>query len=243
MVLPLQQIQKLIEYFLKTLIGANMKIVIISDTHMLHDHVMLPCGDMLIHAGDMAGHGTEQEVMRFNNWISKLDFKHKIVIGGNHDWAFEKNEIDHKSLGFTYLQDESILIDGIKIYGSPWQPDFCHWAFNLPRGKKLKEKWDLIPNNTDILITHCPPRGICDKLEDHYVDGKRCDGAHEGCDDLLTAVRRVKPKYHIFGHIHSGYGKFKNEHTTFINAAICTEQYQPINEPFVINYKELNVSG
>jgi len=95
-----------------------------------------------------------------------------------------------------YLQDESFEVYGIKIYGTPWQPAFGNWAFNLPRGKKCLEKWNLIPNNIDILITHTPPVGHGDFA---------CSGVRAGCVDLLMSVQnRIQPKYHIFGHIHEG---------------------------------------
>jgi Icc-related predicted phosphoesterase len=111
------------------------------------------------------------------------------------------------STGYTYLEDsECKLVDpntttetALSVYGSPWQPEFYDWAYNLPRGVALKEKWDMIPTATDVLITHGPPHGILDKA----ADGVLC-----GCRELLTAVKtRVKPRLHIFGHIHEGYGK------------------------------------
>lgn len=188
---------------------------------------------ILIHAGDVCSQGTLMEVVRFNNWIRDLPFKEKIVIAGNHDWYFEKKgrAFIKDTSEFTYLQDESITIDGIKIYGSPWQPEFYNWAFNLPRGIKLKEKWDMIPDDTDILITHGPPLG--------HNDWVRRDRSNVGCADLLEAVKRVKPKYHIFGHIHSGYGQSANDDTVFINASVCNEEYQPINKPFVIEIEKV----
>ena len=100
----------------------------------------------------------------------------------------------------TYLQDSSTEIYGLKIYGTPWQPKFCGWAFNLERGQELCEKWDKIPEDTDVLITHTPPVGY----------GDLCStGIRAGCVDLLMSVQqRVKPKYHIYGHIHEGIKRF-----------------------------------
>eukprot|EP00026_Physarum_polycephalum_P017756 Phypoly_transcript_19088.p1 GENE.Phypoly_transcript_19088~~Phypoly_transcript_19088.p1 ORF type:complete len:151 (+),score=18.92 Phypoly_transcript_19088:146-598(+) len=118
-----------------------------------------------------------------------------------------------------YLRDKAINLEGINFYGAPWQPEFCKWAFNLPRGQALKEKWDMIPSNTDILITHGPPKGILDRVE----------GSNEGCADLLAAVQRIKPKYHIFGHIHEGYGEFSDGTTHFINASNLNGAYRPTN--------------
>lgn len=97
-----------------------------------------------------------------------------------------------------YLEDSAIEICGVKIYGTPWQPEFCKWAFNVPRGQQCMEKWDMIPEGLDVLITHTPPVGHGDLV---------CSGVRAGCVDLLTVVqKRIKPKYHIFGHIHEGSG-------------------------------------
>ena len=208
-----------------------MKIVCISDTHSMHDEIKLPPGDMLIIAGDICNHGLEHEVIFFNQWIKSIDYKYKIVIAGNHDWYFQKRKVKRDEFDFTYLQDESIIIEGIKIYGSPWQPEFYNWAFNLPRGELIKAKWDMIPRNTDILITHGPPLNYGDLT---------LYGKNVGCADLLNAVNRIKPKYHIFGHIHPAYGIYKNDDTTFINASVCNEQYEPINKPVVININSEN---
>jgi Icc-related predicted phosphoesterase len=98
-------------------------------------------------------------------------------------------------------------------------------AFNLQRGQDLKAKWDLIPEDTDVLITHGPPYGHLDTIQ----------GFSQGCQDLLTAVEYVKPKFHVFGHVHKGAGLSKNEHTTFINASSCNEWYKLANRPIVFN--------
>ncbi len=111
---------------------------------------------------------------------------------------------------YSYLQDSSTVIvppapnsastsPGIKVYGAPWQPAFGNWAFNLLPGSELKEKWDLIPDSTDVLITHGPPRTILDVTE---------AGDYTGCALLREVITgRVKPRLHIFGHIHEGYGE------------------------------------
>ncbi|MDF1816105.1 MAG: hypothetical protein P1V20_28145, partial [Verrucomicrobiales bacterium] len=111
-----------------------------------------------------------------------------------------------------------------KIWGSPWQPEFHDWSFNLPRGSALAEKWALIPEDTDILITHSPPRGILD-LCSH--------GGREGCDDLLKRVVELRPALHLFGHIHEAHGKEFHNETNYINASICNLGYRPVNSPFV----------
>jgi Icc-related predicted phosphoesterase len=117
-----------------------------------------------------------------------------------------------------YLQDQSVIIEGLKFYGSPWQPTFHNWAFNKDRGEKIKTEWDKIPSDTDVLITHGPPFGILDKT----VDNEKV-----GCEELLLAVNRIKPKIHIFGHIHENYGEIKLNGTHFINPSSCDYNYIP----------------
>lgn len=127
----------------------------------------------------------------------------------------------------TYLQDEPLTISGIKLYGTPWQPEYCNWAFNLPRGTQCLEKWNCIPSDTDVLITHTPPVGHGDLC---------CTGVRAGCVELLTTVQsRVRPKYHVFGHIHEGYGITSDGKIIFINASTCNINYVPVNPPIVFD--------
>lgn len=170
------------------------------------------------------------ELLDFNAWLESLPHKHKIVIAGNHDWCFEQEENADKAKAIltaaTYFQDSGVEINGVYFYGSPWQPAFMDWAFNLERGKPLHEKWENIPSKTDVLITHGPPMGILDKtITDETV----------GCFDLMERVNKVKPRYHVFGHIHEGYGQMDKGGTVFINACICTERYKPVNNPIVFD--------
>ena len=205
-----------------------MKIVAISDTHTYIPAV--PIGDVLVHAGDFAGRGNLRDLEIFLAWFGALPHKHKILVAGNHDWCFlgryeRKEAVRRASEVCTYLEDSSITIDGIKFYGSPWQPEFHAWAFNLPRGKALKEKWDMIPEDTDVLITHGPPQFIRDF----------CPGGNVGCADLAARVMELNQlKYHIFGHIHEGYGIETRGNTTFINASICSGNYRPTNDPILV---------
>lgn len=200
-----------------------MKFVCISDTHLRHN-LTVPDGDVLIHSGDATNIGTIQEVAKFNNWLGTLPHTYKFFIPGNHDWLFETNEALARSTlsnAITLIDEGHTLPNGVHIYGAPWQPEFCNWAFNLPRGSELKAKWDLIDRCTDILVTHGPPVKIKDRTPRN---------THVGCNDLFDAVLRVAPKYHIFGHIHGGYGKEFFNGTTFINASICDERYVATNE-------------
>jgi Icc-related predicted phosphoesterase len=204
-----------------------MKIVMISDTHGMHSMLNMPSGDVLIHAGDFSAHGTLDNARDLNEWLGTLDYKHKIIIAGNHELCFEQNPEEAQGLitNAIYLQDSSVIIDGIKFYGSPWQPRFFNWAFNLERGPELKEKWDLIDIDTDVLITHGPPYGYLDKT---------MGSEHVGCGELIKAVHRIQPKLHVFGHIHCGYGIDKEGSTIMVNASSCTERYDPHNEPLVV---------
>lgn len=202
-----------------------MKVVCISDTHNKHGYISVPDGDVLIHAGDMTGRGRLEELIGFVSWMKAQPHEHKILIAGNHDFIFENQPVVAQIMvgtSITYLQDSEVVIGGVKFYGSPWQPWFFDWAFNLPRGEHLREKWDLIPEDTDVLITHGPPMGILD-----LTTGGEC----VGCAELLVAVKRVKPKFHVFGHIHESYGEHTIHDTHFINASTCTRQYNPTNPP------------
>ena len=211
-----------------------MNITFISDSHGKHNRMTddLSGGDMIIHAGDVSNRGLKSEIEDFLFWFSNLPYKHKIFIAGNHDFGFEDIRHSYEDgivipNGVTYLQDDSVTIDGIKIYGSPWQPWFHDWAFNLYRGEALAEKWNQIPDDVDILVTHGPPFGIFDKT---------MRGLNVGCEDLLKRVNDIKPKIHVFGHIHEGYGMRDGEITTFINASSLDEDYRYTNKPIVIDY-------
>ncbi len=78
-------------------------------------------------------------------------------------------DIVAKSKYWKYLEDSSITLYGINIYGSPWQPFFCNWAFNLPRGEELASKWSAIPQETDVLLTHGAPFCHGDKIPMKYA--------------------------------------------------------------------------
>lgn len=207
-----------------------MRLVCISDTHTFENQIVVPDGDVLIHAGDATIEGTDDEVWMFGQWLNSQPHKYKVVIAGNHDWLFERNpDAARQLLGFGgvhYLQDSGVEIEGVYLYGSPWQPRFCDWAFNTDRGEEIKCKWDRIPQ-CDVLITHGPPWGVLD-----YVQLGR---EHLGCEELIKAVGRVRPKVHVFGHIHGGYGEAEINGIRFINASICDEAYRPVNAPIVID--------
>lgn len=208
-----------------------MKIVLIADTHGLHDQLQLPEGDMLIVAGDLTNTGKSTQVSTAAVWLGSLPYKHKIAVAGNHDFYFEREPAHAAALlaehGITYLQDTRVKVEGLLIYGSPWQPAFMNWAFNVPRGR-LGRYWEQIPSGLDILITHGPPFGVLDQAIPGTTD-------HVGCEELLAAIEKTKPRVHVFGHIHGSYGATKNEHTTFYNASLANERYEIVNQAWVVD--------
>ena len=213
-----------------------MKIVCLSDTHNCNREIVVPDGDILIHAGDATIRGTQFEVEEFLQWFSALPHRHKIFVAGNHDWLYENDNRFARLLTanfkIRYLQDSSVEIEGLKIYGSPWQPRFFNWAFNLDRGAEMAEKWRLIPGDADILITHGPPHGILDEVPSNYGAEKA------GCEELRRKIEQIsksgKLKLHVFGHIHCGYGIEENFGIKFVNASVCDESYAPTQPPVVV---------
>lgn len=226
-----------------------MKIVLISDTHGLHKsmlHLLPERADVLIHAGDCTNIGNQNDVREFMYWFQNLKgFDTKIFIAGNHDWAFEKkpawlreliNEENLSQSDVVYLEEEEFILQSpefsrpLKFYGSPYQPRFFDWAFNVDRDK-MNVYWERIPRDTDVLITHTPPQGILD-LTLH--------GDRTGCSYLKCHIEQIKPALHIFGHIHEGYGYTTMGNTLFINASICNRSYSPINKPIIVDLTEVN---
>jgi len=237
-----------------------MRIWFISDTHNKHGFLDIPLEgvDMVIFAGDATiqkSHEMNNNEMRdFLDWFKSLHYKYKIFIAGNHDTSIEHGLVTRGDIpeGIIYLEHESIEIEGIKIFGSPYTPKFgTDWAYNVPRNM-IKSYWMDIPTDTDILVTHGPPKGILDLTQ--YDSRSGADGNSYfqcGCKELLERVKVIQPKYHVFGHIHpekncpnSGILKINNCSTTFINAAVCDfgrdeedkKIKQLINNGFIIEY-------
>lgn len=207
--------------------SASIRLVFVSDTHGFHDFPVPP-GDVLVHAGDGCIVGTLEEASEWAAFLRRQPHPHKIVIAGNHDRCFEAGFEQAKALfeDFDFLHDSGCERLGLSFWGSPWQPWFFDWAFNLPRGPQLAAKWALIPELTDVLITHAPPHGILDECY---------DGALVGCEELRKALDRVRPRVHVFGHIHEAYGTTHVGQTLFINASICTLRYRPTNPAIVVD--------
>ena len=203
-----------------------LKCIAISDTHCNHKKLKLPKADVIIHAGDISCRGRKDEVVEFIKWFEQLNYAHKILIAGNHDFFLEKEPVNEVRQiippTINYLQDSGCTIEGVHVWGSPFTPRFHDWAFNRSRGKEIRQHWMKIPAHTDLLVTHGPPYGILDQTssEDHVGDR-----------DLIEVVSTIKPKVHVFGHIHEGYGRFVKGTTTFINASLCNERYELIHAP------------
>lgn len=196
------------------------RIIFISDTHNQLHKMNIPDGDILIHSGDATGNGTPKEISKFNEDLGDLPHPIKIFIPGNHDWMFQTHEELAKKLmtNAEVLIDQEYIWKGLKIYGSPWQPEFCDWAFNLPRGEEIAKKWANIPNDTNILVTHGPPYGTLDLVLGRYQN--------LGCEELAKRVLEIKPLIHSFGHIHTGHGVCMKHNTLFVNASTLNERYE-----------------
>lgn len=212
-----------------------MKITCISDTHNKHNQIptkYLAGGDCLIHSGDVSGRGSRYEVEEFLKWFNGLPYTHKILISGNHDFFFEeasKEEVDetmYKYPNIIYLNDSGVEIEGFKIWGSPVQPWFYNWAFNR-KGTDICKHWDLIPLDTNILITHGPAKGYLDMT---------LNGDVTGCPYLLDKISELKNlKLFVHGHIHEAYGRVDfPDGGIFLNASVLDARYVMKNIPHEI---------
>lgn len=224
----------------------KIKITCISDTHSQHKVLgggFLPGGDILIHAGDFMSSGySEREALTFFDWFNQIDnYDTKILIAGNHDRIME-NEPTHMQGLLTgyktidYLQDDTLELwdeedQQLTIYGTPWQPEFYNWAFNLPRGGAIREKWGMIPFGTDILVTHGPPFGKLDVVNR--------SNENVGCIDLMDRIKEIKPKICVFGHIHESAGYVFDGQTHYINASILDDTYLFRNKPINFDWDSI----
>ena len=183
-----------------------MKILHISDTHGLHRQMKdLPMADVIIHSGDFSNSGTEEEVLDFLNWLIELPYQHKIFVTGNHDLClWDADGIEDLPDNIYFLQDKSVTIDGKKFFGL---------AYNHSE--------DLIPDDADVVITHEPPIMMLDESS----------GIHWGNAPLRNRILKVKPRYHLFGHAHNGYGTIKQDGIIFSNAAVLNDCLQMTRKP------------
>ena len=207
-----------------------IKFVIISDTHGQHHDLHLPEGDILIHAGDFCHYGGTDYLYDFLGWFGELDYEHKILVAGNHDFFADEQPEKFQALlppEVTYLNDSGTAIHGLQFWGSPVQPDLTGWAFGRNRGAEMDLHWELIPENVDVLITHTPPYGILDSTR---------SGQSVGCDVLSQRVPFFEPGLHVFGHVHASYGKEVIGGTTYINAANMNSKGVIANPPMIFEW-------
>ncbi|MBF6598498.1 MAG: metallophosphatase domain-containing protein [Fermentimonas sp.] len=199
-----------------------MNILHLSDTHNLHRQLSnMPAADIIVHSGDISFAGTGEEVLDFIEWFGNLDYKYKIFIAGNHDLALERKAPERIQRFLPqncyYLCNSGVTINGINFWGVPF-------FFSEELEENYRQELNLIPDNTDILITHRPPHGLLDNSSNFSY----------GCPHLLQKVAEIRPQYHLFGHIHDAYGIVKQVPTTFANAAVVDTQYRLLNKPFVL---------
>jgi 3',5'-cyclic AMP phosphodiesterase CpdA len=208
----------------------------------------MPPGDVLLVAGDFTGRGKPHEIEDFDSWLAVQPYRVKIVIAGNHDLLFEYKPQKARQLltRATYLEDTETVLRPtlfdrtgeewrVRIYGSPWQPRFYDWAFNLDRGSaQLREKWREIPTGVDVLVTHGPPFEIMD----HDLRGGRA-----GCELLREELSRIRPRLHVFGHLHGTCGIVEKNGTIFVNASMADERYEIHREPLVVDLTPVPYPG
>jgi len=199
------------------------KFVAISDTHNKHESIKVPKCDILFHAGDFSTMGKINETKLFLEWFNKQPATHKVFISGNHDFMDQNDPKLFKELlkeypGITYLRDEAVTINGIKIWGRPWTPKFYEWAFmKEPGSDSMRSTLEIIPSDIDILLTHGPAYGILDLT----VRNEKV-----GCKDLLEELDRIKPQILVCGHIHHSSGEKEVNSIRHINAAVLNDYYE-----------------
>lgn len=213
-----------------------MRILHISDSHGFHE--MLPMErfkdiDVVVHSGDCSNwrdpYRNEPEVRAFIAWYRDVPVKHKIYVAGNHDTSIERRMItpaDFAEAGIIYLENAATTIDGIKFWGSPYTPTFNNWAFMKSRDK-IARVWDTIPEDTDVLIVHGPPKGVRDLSFDREGQLEYC-----GCSALMKKCFKMKDqlKLVLFGHIHDmdsvhnqGVSHYSKTPTVFSNATLVDD--------------------
>jgi Icc-related predicted phosphoesterase len=186
--------------------------VCVSDTHELHRDLIVPDGDLLIHAGDFTFFSKRPSMLRdFDRWLGSLPHRYKVLVPGNHDYFLEEERNRGAIMNAELLVASGVEVAGLKIWGSPVTPLYGG-AFSLSNAEDRNRHWAKIPANLDILVTHGPPRGILDRESPQEPDA--------GCHELALAVERMRPRFHIFGHIHGGRGIHRTPATVFINASV-----------------------
>lgn len=193
-----------------------MRIIHISDTHGKH-HLLtnLPQADVIVHSGDVSFSDSEGEVLEFLNWFFFLDYPHKVFVPGNHDDCLYGRKIQDLPDNCHYLCYSGVRIEGVNFWGVP---------LFVNDHDQIEHSIKQIHNNTGVLISHSPPYGILDS------DGE----VNHGSVDLLQAALRIKPTYHLFGHIHAAYGIEKSNDTIFVNASLMNKMDELVNKPILL---------
>lgn len=193
-------------------------IAAVADSHGYHADSRIPDADILIIAGDITRRGTLPQLTQALEFFRGLPHPDKILIAGNHEFCLEREPDECRPLfdGFHYLLDTGISLHGLRFWGTPWQPYFYNWAFNLQRGQPLADKWALIPDDTDVLVCHGPPRGYGDQTWRHE---------RVGCDDLLARIQILKPMLTVYGHIHEDRGHWRLGDSLLCNVTVSEGHY------------------
>lgn len=214
----------------------KIKVCCISDTHSKHNYLQMPEADILIFAGDISGYGDWQDLLRFNAWLAKIKDKYKAIFGtwGNHELQAEKDIYHAESIvsNATILVDKTIEYNGLVIHGTPYTIEFFDWAFNK-KTSDMEEVWKKVPDNVNILISHQPPYGILDEVTDLKYNPEK----NVGCKYLKQEIEnRFKDlKLSVFGHLHMLGGQQRTiNNTTFVNAAMLDDNYNPGRKPVVV---------
>ena len=196
-----------------------MNILHISDTHGKHRELAdMPPADVLVHSGDFTMGGSDMEALDFLEWFCDLPYKHKIFIAGNHDDCMIDATLEGLPDNVHYLHDSGIIIDGVSFYGVPMLAEFADGEM------KLMERYNLIPDKADVLITHRAPLGILDSMDSKI---------HYGSSLLLDKVASIKPRLCLFGHTHDANGVKEWEGITFSNGAVTDSGYDLLYSPQV----------
>ncbi len=229
-----------------------LKVVAMSDIHGLLPRLDdMPPGDVLCITGDIMPLDVQSDTVEsiawlcssFYNWVNSLPYEKVIFIAGNHDFLFETLMTDrngqHRKANrvckklkmpekLIYLENSEYMYKGYRFYGSPWCPDLTRWAF-YKDGASLQKEFDKIPDNTDVLLTHCPPQvetfGMVQQSGFNYL-------MDYGCDELRAATYAKKPRLSIFGHVHSGrHSRLEIDGTMYANVSIKDENYEYTYSP------------
>jgi len=219
---------------------SKLIIDLLSDTHGSHEHFKCEGGDILIHAGDFCTHGTLRDALPFLDWYAEQDYSHLILSPGNHDLIFEeepalmKSECDARDI--ILLNDSGVTVDGISIWGSPVQPFFCNWAFNRRRDE-IQKHWDMIPEGTELLVTHGPAKRVLDYIPPRYMSGQA--GVHAGCQYLLERLNTIGVQCHVFGHLHPSRGILHKHNRLNVNASCLNDMYCPVSDKPIMIFREI----